>query len=209
MIGKQYNGGSHFSIKEMALKAINQLPVQHFDHFADIGSGSGTLAQLLQHKVHQGFLLDADPPQQLPANLKGLVCDLNEQWPLSENTVQLAVALEVVEHIENPRHFFRELERILTPGGYAFVSTPHNANFIARLLFLFSGEFRYFQDYSYPAHITVLVKKDIERITSECGLKLFSVHYNHLDVLPLLKLPLKLPFSWLSNSVGFLLKKEA
>jgi SAM-dependent methyltransferase len=206
-IGKQQEGSSHYSIKEMALQALATLPQASLTSFADIGSGNGSFARLMAAKVKEGILLDASPPADIPAGFIGLVCDLNHHWPLPADAIPLAIALEVIEHLENPRHFFRELHRIIVPGGYAFISTPYNLNLIARFLFLFKGQHRFFQDYSYPAHITALLPIDIQRMANETGFRMLSMHYNYLDVLPGLKTHIHIRHRYFSNSVGFLLQK--
>jgi SAM-dependent methyltransferase len=206
-IGKQQEGSSHYSIKEMALRALATLPQASFTSFADIGSGNGSFARSMSGKVKAGFLLDADPPADVPDGFTGLVCDLNHAWPLPADAIPLAVALEVIEHIENPRHFFRELHRVTAPGGYSFISTPYNLNLMARFLFLLKGQHRFFQDYSYPAHITALLPIDIKRIANETGFRLLSTHYNYLDVLPGLKKQVHIKHRYFSNSIGFLLQK--
>lgn len=206
-IGKQTDGNSDFSVKEMAFKALKILPIQYFDTMVDIGSGSGTFSKCMSGRVENTILLDAYPPTNPGPDIISYACDLNGFWPLKEGAVSLAVALEVIEHLENPRHFFRELFRIVEKGGYAFISMPHNANFFARLLFLFKGKYRYFQDNAYPAHITSLLAVDIKRIANETGFRLHSTHYNYLDVLPGLKKRIQVNHRFFSNSIGFLLQK--
>jgi 2-polyprenyl-3-methyl-5-hydroxy-6-metoxy-1,4-benzoquinol methylase len=207
-IGKQQAGSSHYSIKQMALKALASLTDGQFDSMADIGSGTGTFAMEMKAQADHVVLLDASPPAALPQGFTAFVCDLNNTWPLPHESVSLAVALEVIEHLENPRHFFREMHRILKSGGYGFVSTPYNLNLVARCLFLLKGQHRHFQDFSYPAHITPLLPVDISRLATETGFRILSVHYNYTDVLPLLKREIHIRHPLFSNSFGVLLKKK-
>jgi len=208
LIGKQQDGSSHYSIKQMALKALASLADGQFDSMADIGSGTGTFAMEMKAQVAHVVLLDASPPAALPQEFTAFVCDLNNTWPLPHESVSLAVALEVIEHLENPRHFFREMHRIIMPGGHAFISTPYNLNLLARFLFFFKGQHRHFQDFSYPAHITALLPVDISRLATETGFSILSVHYNYTDVLPLLKREFHIRHPLFSNSFGVLLKKQ-
>jgi 2-polyprenyl-3-methyl-5-hydroxy-6-metoxy-1,4-benzoquinol methylase len=208
MIGKQNEGTSHFSIKQMAEKALASLVLPKGFRLADIGAGKGASSEWLWPQAGKVMLVDyAAQLHELPNNTKYLSCDLNENWPLDSGSLDLLISLEVIEHLENPRHFFREMFRMLTPGGYAFVSTPHNLNLMARLVFLFKGQHRHFQDYSYPAHITALLPIDIKRIAKETGFRLLSTHYNYLDVLPLFGKEIHLKHACFSNSIGFLLQK--
>jgi hypothetical protein len=70
-----------------------------------------------------------------------------------------------------------------------------------------NGQNRYFQDYSYLAHITALLPLDFQRIANETDFRLVSTHYNYLDVLPGLKKQIQIRHRYFSNSVEFLLQK--
>lgn len=207
-VGVQQEGTSHGSIKQMAMHALQNLPWANIRFFADIGTGQGDSSRWFWHKVEAGYLLDHENHAPgIPPHIRFLASDLNHAWPIDNHACNFAVSLEVIEHLENPRHFFRELYRILKQGGYAFISTPHNLNLIARLLFLCKGQHRFFQDYSYPAHITALLPVDIERIAGETGFRILSTHYNYFDVLPVWKRSFSIRSPLFSNSIGFLLQK--
>lgn len=49
-------------------------------------------------------------------------------------------AWQVIEHLENPHQFIREVSRVLKPGGIFFLSTPNIFNIFNRLIFLKSGD---------------------------------------------------------------------
>jgi len=46
-------------------------------------------------------------------------------WPVEDQSTDLCVSDNVLEHIEDPDHFFSEIKRILRPGGYACIRTPN------------------------------------------------------------------------------------
>lgn len=48
--------------------------------------------------------------------------DLTE--PMEEDTYDLALSVDVMEHIEDDRAVFRNIHRVLRPGGYFVVNTP-------------------------------------------------------------------------------------
>ena len=164
ILGKQAEGWSSDSVKEMALRALQTVPKQTFNVMADIGAGSGILTKMLLPYCDQIYMLDdyAAPIQNDKILYRS--GDLNASWQLDNESVDFVFSLEVVEHIENPRFFFREVRRILRKGGYGFVSTPNNNNFFSKINFLFKGTHRFFQDSCYPAHISALFKVDLIRI---------------------------------------------
>lgn len=50
-------------------------------------------------------------------------CDTFEQWPIPRNSYEVVTAVELIEHLENPWHFFRELMRITKK--VAIITTPN------------------------------------------------------------------------------------
>lgn len=49
--------------------------------------------------------------------------------PFADNSVDIIISSEVVEHLPDPMPAIREIARVLKPGGYAMVTTPNPANF--------------------------------------------------------------------------------
>ncbi len=47
-----------------------------------------------------------------------------EELPIASSSVDIAIALELIEHIPSPERLAAEVARILRPGGMAVVSTP-------------------------------------------------------------------------------------
>ena len=54
-----------------------------------------------------------------------VIHDLNEPLPFTTNTVDTVVCLNVIEHIRDVESFIREVHRVLKPGGWAEIVTPH------------------------------------------------------------------------------------
>ncbi|MCS7036222.1 MAG: methyltransferase domain-containing protein [Saprospiraceae bacterium] len=185
-LGKQSEGQSNRDIYAMAERVLQTLPIAWSDAVAlDVGAGAGHFTAYLSRRCRQVYALDAYAPDELPSNAEYRAADLNERWPVEDACADLVVALEVIEHLENPRHFFREMTRVLKPGGFGFVSTPNNLSLFSRLYFLLKGQHRAFQDFSYPAHITPILQVDARRMLAENGLQLLGFFYTHADTLPL------------------------
>lgn len=48
-----------------------------------------------------------------------------ERLPVRDGSIDLVVALEVIEHLDRPERFLAEAARVLAPGGAAVLSTPN------------------------------------------------------------------------------------
>ena len=54
-----------------------------------------------------------------------------DQWPVQDESVDIAISDYVLEHIEHPDQFFSEVQRVLKPGGYFFARTAHAWGYVA------------------------------------------------------------------------------
>ena len=52
---------------------------------------------------------------------------------LPDGWADVVTALEVIEHLENPRAFCRELARVAKPGGWVVVTTPNQLSLLSLL----------------------------------------------------------------------------
>lgn len=56
--------------------------------------------------------------------------------PMPDNTYDLLIAGEIIEHLVETDHFAEEVHRLLKPGGYLILSTPNLASWYSRLRLL-------------------------------------------------------------------------
>jgi SAM-dependent methyltransferase len=151
----------------------------------DVGCGCGTLWRLSRARFSRCVGLDAVHYDGLPHELEFHRADLNAPLPLPDGCADAVAAVEVIEHLENPRAFCRELARITRPGGWITVTTPNQANALSMLTLLFKQRFAAFQERDYPAHLTALLPIDLQRIARECGLQQIGVEYTCQGRMPL------------------------
>lgn len=65
-----------------------------------------------------------------PATVRFVVHDLHEALPIGNASFDVAVSGLVLEHLRDLPAFFREMRRVLRPGGRAVVSAMHPAMFL-------------------------------------------------------------------------------
>jgi 2-polyprenyl-3-methyl-5-hydroxy-6-metoxy-1,4-benzoquinol methylase len=152
---------------------------------ADVGCGSGTLWATVKGRFSACIGLDAARYEGLPRDIDFRAVDLDAgRLPLDDGSVDAAVAVEVIEHLENPRAFVRELARLVRPGGCVVISTPNQLSVLSLLTLAARGRFSAFQDAEYPAHRTALLEVDLRRILGEAGLGDIRVSYTRRGRMP-------------------------
>jgi SAM-dependent methyltransferase len=58
---------------------------------------------------------------------------VDENWPLPDDSIDLAVCDAVIEHIANPDAFFSECRRVIKSGGYLCIRTGNTWGYAAML----------------------------------------------------------------------------
>jgi len=126
--------------------------------------------------------------------------DANEKLPYTTNSFDVVISSETIEHLENPRQFIREIQRILKPGGQFILTTPSVESIVSRLYFLCTGRLAFHTnaDYEISGHITVLPSWLIERFCCEAGFAMNEKTYSSFYV-PILKMRITHP--WFLRSI--------
>ncbi len=151
----------------------------------DVGCGGGALWPYIADRFNQYIGVDIEQYPGFPETGQFVPCNLETyQIPLPSASTDVVVAVETIEHLENPRAFFRELKRLLKPGGWLLVTTPNQLSFLSKLTLCLKNQFNAFQDASYPAHITALLEIDLCRIAMEVGLLDIFVRYSACGRIP-------------------------
>ena len=209
-IGIQDQGFSTEPIYKLAERTIRDWNLPCDSMILDLGGGAGHFASTLINYFDQTHLIDFAPTIQS----KRIICssgNLNNSLPFSDNSFDAVVSLEVIEHLENPRHLVREIARILKVNGRCLITTPNQISLSSRLCLLLRGQFQQFQDSSYPAHITALLPSDLLRITSEAGFSFRSITYTDDGRIPGTNLRWQvIPFltgKWFSDNLAIIAVK--
>ncbi|MBC7396386.1 MAG: methyltransferase domain-containing protein [Bdellovibrionales bacterium] len=154
----------------------------------DVGAGCGEFLKSLSVAAQFEKKVAVDLQPERGGSLEGVTwvkCDLNEAWQAIEDKgFDCLVGIEVIEHLENPRHFIRECNRVLRKNGILIITTPNNESFRSMLSLLIRGHFVDFLDSNYPAHITPVVRMDLLRVLNENRFELIEVGYSPWGTLP-------------------------
>src|SRR5882672_10926916 len=171
-------GTSSPAIYQMVARSISMREMQK-DVLIDIGCGVGQLWHYLGGQFAKYIGVDGILYEDLPREIEFHFHDFDSgRVPLANGAGDVVVAGETVEHLENPRAFFRELRRLTRPGGWLIVTTPNQLSWLSLLTLVFKKRFNAFQDVHYPAHLSALLEIDLKRMATECGLQDVNIEYS-------------------------------
>ena len=80
----------------------------------DIGAGRGELSARLARLGHQVTAIEKYT-EQFEADVPLVEADADRELPFGDESVDAVMAVEILEHLENPRGFLRETWRVLKP----------------------------------------------------------------------------------------------
>ena len=151
---------TNFSEVESALFPKNKKP-----RVLDIGCATGRLLRHLRENGWQSTGVEICRPQADHCRQKYQL-DVHD-LPLAENrfsdgAFDVVLASHVIEHLNDPKSFVREVCRILTPNGRFFVTTPNIAGFQAAL---FGKRWRS----AIPDHLYLFSVDTLTRLLAENG----------------------------------------
>jgi SAM-dependent methyltransferase len=145
----------------------------------DVGCGRGQLWPFVGHRFDRYIGADVVCHEGFPAEAEFRKVNLDTgRVPLPDASADVVVAVETIEHLENPRAFFRDLVRLTRPGGWVLVTTPNQLSLLSKLTLLIKNQFNAFQDDDYPAHITALLEIDLRRMATETNLQRIGIVYS-------------------------------
>lgn len=171
----------------------------------DVGAGNGELSSKIQKLGFQVKACDLYPENFEAEGIECKRVDLNKGLECyKSNSFDFIVASEVIEHLENPWLFVREVHRVLKSGGKFIITTPNPQSFVSRLKFLLTGKLPWFLscDYESSRHKTPIFDFAFKRIIEG----LFVVErwtFNRPEIMPILpRLGIRISFPFKSKIFG-------
>jgi SAM-dependent methyltransferase len=104
-------------------------------HVLDLGAGAGIVPQM-NFKGAVEKVSGIDPDKRVVHNpfLDNAVVGYGESMPQFENgSIDVVISDNVLEHIGNPVDLFKEIHRVLKPGGYFISKSPNKYYYVAAI----------------------------------------------------------------------------
>jgi SAM-dependent methyltransferase len=140
----------------------------------DIACGEGYGANLLAGDAKSVLGIDQDVATINSAKKKYIKSNLQfeeglaESIPVADQSFEVVISFETLEHITEHEKMFREIKRVLKPGGILIISTPDKKNYSD------------IPGYKNPFHLKELYEDQFREIVSGFFTYAYFIHQNLL-----------------------------
>ena len=177
----------HFSKQEKKglIKYINQLENllgQKSGKMLDIGCASGLLLSLAVAKGWQAYGLDTSQKllevamKEVPQASLFLGPIKNADY--DSNYFDIAVALNLLEHLTDPIDFLKEVNRVLRPGGLFLFKTVRIDSILARKRKMDWDHLKW------PGHLIWYSKKSLQRLLQNTNFHIRKIQFTGVPYIP-------------------------
>ena len=207
-----FDKGKRYSIIKDFISKSNR-----YEKLVEIGPGKGATLKYFSEKYNFnkiiGFdLIFSDEIQENNkyANVELLEGNFNYEIPVENNSVDCLILMMVIEHLFDPFHSFKQIERLLKKDGFAFINLPLVTSIKNRLRLLIGKLPETSTNYNFwfdnrewdGNHLHYFSLDSIKKICKMNNLKILSVKPVG-NLLPIKKL---FP-SFLCNEISFCVKR--
>jgi len=102
----------------------------------DVGCGVGSLLDMLKNVSHSQIGIEPCNPYLESLSKRGyeVYSNLFEAINNNNGNIDYAFSIQVIEHVDNPKEFLKEIKRLIRPGGKLLISTPNRDDILMNLL---------------------------------------------------------------------------
>jgi len=155
-----------FSRAGAAVRAKDAERAENAPSILDVGCATGALLVSLREQGWRVTGVEISPSAVYAQKERGL--DVRniplEEINFPQESFDVILASHLIEHLNDPRSFFTETNRILKNGGYLFITTPNISGLQARV---FGGRWRS----AIFDHLYLFSKRTLLKMLKICGFK--------------------------------------
>lgn len=143
----------------------------------NMGGGSGQAAQLYEKIGYDVYSLDL---RSSPSDKRNMYFDLNKDMPIpfEKKSFDVVICQEVIEHVENPWKIFRNAKELLKDDGIFIVSTPNVLSLQSKIMFLFTGYYKWFTKRDLAYHINPIPEWEMKLVADKNNFDIYSTKGN-------------------------------
>tara|TARA_Y100001968_G_C19411056_1_gene746321 strand:- start:840 stop:1844 length:1005 start_codon:yes stop_codon:yes gene_type:complete len=149
------------------LRAVRFLPTYSSvknNKLLDVGCGNGKFLLRARDIGYEVYGIDFDPTAVDNAMENKLSVDCGNLLEINYKRKFDAITMShVIEHLDNPLDYIKEIYRLLKPGAYFYIATPN----------IYSSGFKIFRKYwrgiDYPRHLSMFSHKLLKNVLKEQG----------------------------------------
>lgn len=194
MFQSKHHQSAYRGLPEKASRGLHESAFRLFRKYVlsgtkvlDLGSGSGAWAQRLHDASYLVTACDRDEPNER-FEFPYYQVDLNQDFgdKFRKEDFDAVCLVEVIEHLENPRHTIRQIRPLLKERGFLFLTTPNASGLYSRLRFFFTGKMAMFteSDYIGSGHITPMTVWHLEKVFSENDFEVLELQFHDAPFFP-------------------------
>lgn len=140
------------------LTQLNQYVPKAKPDILEVGCASGYMLKMIREKRPDAFIMGADVTYSSLLNLAKTLTNVPllrfdlTHCPLPDNSLDVVILLNVLEHIERDNEAIRQVKRVLKPGGIAIIEVPAGP----RLYDVYDKFLKHYRRYSLKTLVSVL-----------------------------------------------------
>lgn len=169
-----YNGllmRANPSLHEEALRLLANFAPKG-SSIVDLGAGQGAFSSRLRNTGYEVTAVDKNLEDFKAEDVRFVALNFDDTVAVdnfrttSRDSYDVAIGMEVIEHVENPWAYIRLLLDLIKPGGVMLITTPNAESAYSRIEFMLSGTFYHFSpsDFHGSGHINPLTFHELELI---------------------------------------------
>ena len=139
---------------------------------ADYGCGIGVFLDLIKSTANE--TIGIEPAKHFHAYLSKrghLFFGSSEE--LKNESIDMAVSFDALEHLEDPIALLKEVFRALMPGGWIFLGVPNQNDFLKKIVPAYLAFFYH------KSHLFYFSEKSLMKLLREVGFDRVKVRYVH------------------------------
>lgn len=112
----------------------------------DAGCGIGAYMRAIRERTRFSFGFDIEIERLAEGHrdgIDGMIAAVGERLPYADNSVDVILSNEVLEHVDDDRASAREIVRVLRPGGRAIIFAPNRLYFFETHGIYWRGQYRF------------------------------------------------------------------